>query len=303
MKKNTRANAVLVLSMVLNIGLIIYIFNIQQKASQYKIKAKSNELILAKYKGKVFTQKMMDFEMKRLSKDYNNKDYKKFILESWIKNNIYADKALKEGLIKDDYLKYWLDKQKIEMLASEYLNNRLKKEVKITEIEIKNEYTNNPFYKKRPERRKVRHILIRVPYNSTKEEIEKYRKKAKLIRDRILKGAEFSIMAESYSDDKFSRKKGGDLGFISKGMFSEEFDKAAFSLKENELSPIIATPVGFEIMRIEKIELSKRQSFESVKEDIKKNLEKKKREKIYKEIEKDVMGKNKKDYKIYDEKL
>ena len=57
--------------------------------------------------------------------------------------------------------------------------------------------------------------------------------KAKSIVKELDSGADFSELAKKYSDD-YTKKKGGDIGYISKDMKGPEFSEAAFSLKEDE---------------------------------------------------------------------
>jgi peptidyl-prolyl cis-trans isomerase SurA len=70
------------------------------------------------------------------------------------------------------------------------------------------------------------------------------------IRDRILKGERFSTMARIYSEDPGSATKGGELGFQGRGDFVAEFEAAAFSLKDGEISEVIETEYGFHIIQL-----------------------------------------------------
>ncbi|PIW69029.1 MAG: parvulin peptidyl-prolyl isomerase [Ignavibacteriales bacterium CG12_big_fil_rev_8_21_14_0_65_30_8] len=99
-----------------------------------------------------------------------------------------------------------------------------------------------------PEKVSIAHIY-RSP-EATKETINKYIKFAEDIKDSILKGADFGIMAKKYSEDPGSAVKGGDLGFVKKGVFYSQFESAAFALKVGEISPIIETPVGLHIIQL-----------------------------------------------------
>ena len=70
------------------------------------------------------------------------------------------------------------------------------------------------------------------------------------LRARILKGERFSTIARIYSEDPGSAKKGGELGFQGRGGFVPEFEAAAFSLKEGEISEVIETEYGFHIIQL-----------------------------------------------------
>ena len=99
-----------------------------------------------------------------------------------------------------------------------------------------------------PEKVHISHIF-RKP-EASKETIKKYYDFANAIRDSILNGADFAIMAKKYSEDPGSAVKGGDLGFVKKGVFYKQFEAAAFALKVGEISQITETPVGLHIIQL-----------------------------------------------------
>ena len=79
------------------------------------------------------------------------------------------------------------------------------------------------------------------------------------IQEQLQEGADFATLAESRSDGP-SGKKGGALGVIEPGQMHAIFQAAAFSLAEEEISPIIETPFGFHIIeRQELVEIHIRQ--------------------------------------------
>jgi peptidyl-prolyl cis-trans isomerase SurA len=70
------------------------------------------------------------------------------------------------------------------------------------------------------------------------------------LRERILKGEKFSMLAKLYSQDPGSASKGGELGFFGRGDMVKEFEAAAFALKPGEVSPIVETQYGFHILQL-----------------------------------------------------
>jgi peptidylprolyl isomerase len=78
------------------------------------------------------------------------------------------------------------------------------------------------------------------------------KKEARELADTVLKkalaGESFAALAETYSDSA-SAQKGGHIGEVAKGMTIPPFDHAAFRLKINEISPVIPTPAGFQIIK------------------------------------------------------
>jgi len=68
--------------------------------------------------------------------------------------------------------------------------------------------------------------------------------------ERIKNGEDFSKLAETYSEDPASSKRGGDLGLINRGDFVPEFEAAAFALKDGEISDIVQSQFGFHIIQM-----------------------------------------------------
>jgi parvulin-like peptidyl-prolyl isomerase len=71
---------------------------------------------------------------------------------------------------------------------------------------------------------------------------------AQEILDRIKKGESFAKLAQERSLDG-SRKRGGDLGYFSRGMMVKEFEKAAFALEKGQVSDIVKTQFGYHIIK------------------------------------------------------
>ena len=70
------------------------------------------------------------------------------------------------------------------------------------------------------------------------------------IRERIINGEKFSILARLYSQDPGSARKGGELGMASKSIFWPAFSDAAMALKPGIVSQIVETPDGFHIIEV-----------------------------------------------------
>jgi len=83
---------------------------------------------------------------------------------------------------------------------------------------------------------KASHILV------------KKRSEAAKILDELRAGADFRELAKKHSLCS-SGKKGGDLGFFTRGKMVKEFEKAAFSLAKGELSGLVKTEFGYHIIK------------------------------------------------------
>lgn len=70
------------------------------------------------------------------------------------------------------------------------------------------------------------------------------------VQKKLQAGEDFGELAKQYSDDKYSAKKNGDIGFFSRHRMVPEFENAAFKLKVGEISPIIKTNYGYHIIKV-----------------------------------------------------
>ena len=94
----------------------------------------------------------------------------------------------------------------------------------------------------------VGHIL-KTPSISDAEK-QRIRSRLEEFRQKVLDGSDFSVYAALYSDDKSTAKKGGELGYFTRGSMVPEFEGAAFNLKPGEVSPVIETKFGFHIIQM-----------------------------------------------------
>lgn len=95
------------------------------------------------------------------------------------------------------------------------------------------------------------HILFRVSQKASKAQIDSARDVAMKVYAQLVKGADFRAMSDKYSQDPGAVKRGGDIGWISKGQTVPEFEKAVFAMKKGEISKPVETPFGFHIIKLE----------------------------------------------------
>lgn len=103
-----------------------------------------------------------------------------------------------------------------------------------------------------------------LPYFSAEVEVAQIVRKAEInddqkeltkrelieIRDKILKGEDFSELAKRHSDDPSVTYNGGDMGWVGRGQMVPEYEATAFRLEKNEISQPFETEYGFHIMQL-----------------------------------------------------
>ena len=73
--------------------------------------------------------------------------------------------------------------------------------------------------------------------------------KAVEICERITEGQDFGSLAQQFSTDRGSGKRGGNLGEFGRGAMVKEFEKAAFALNVGEVSTPVKTKHGYHIIK------------------------------------------------------
>lgn len=144
----------------------------------------------------------------------------------------------------------------------------------ITDEEVKAFYEENKADLTVQEQVNASHILVK-----TEEE-------AQAIKEELATGADFAELAKEKSTDPSAKTNNGNLGLFAKGAMVPEFEQAAFSLEEGEISEPVKSQFGYHIILLHKKMPARQLPFEEVKEDIRKVIaEKKQQEKLLKYIE------------------
>jgi len=176
--------------------------------------------------------------------------------------------------IKDYFQKHQEEFRIPEHIKIQYLIFRpsdFEKNVSIKEEEIKNFYEKQKERFKTPKLIRLKEILIKVTPEDSPTKIEEKKKKAEGILEMAKKTKDFSSLAKKYSESE-TASKGGEIGWIEKGMLGEGIENILFSLKPGDLSGVLREKNGFYIFKIEEVINEKQKSFDEVKDQILKFL-------------------------------
>lgn len=89
------------------------------------------------------------------------------------------------------------------------------------------------------------------------------------LRKKVLGGADFMKVAE---ENRLDQEQQIDLGWFKRGEFMEEFEAIAFSMDENEISPVFTTQLGFHIAKVVGRRVPAPVPFEEAKEVVRTRL-------------------------------
>jgi peptidyl-prolyl cis-trans isomerase SurA len=91
--------------------------------------------------------------------------------------------------------------------------------------------------------------IVKTPAISETEKIS-VQQRLEDIRERVIRGENFSTFARMYSEDPGSALRGGEIGFTGRGELYPEFEVAAFALKPGEISAVVETEAGYHLIRM-----------------------------------------------------
>ena len=166
-----------------------------------------------------------------------------------------------------------VDLEYIELNLAEIIG-----EVEVDEEEARAYFDENPSRYRTDEERHARHILISVDADTDELQAENL---AKDLRQRLVAGELFEVLAAEYSDDSGSAAGGGDLGWVAPEDFVSEFDDSLYSLGPGELSEPVKTEFGFHIIRLEAIREGTQKTFAEVRNELLEEQRKRKGEEIF----------------------
>lgn len=135
-------------------------------------------------------------------------------------------------------------------MLSQQVEYQLTENIKVTPAEVAEYYAafDKDSLPEIPTQYEVSEIVVEPII--TEAERDRVRYELSELRERIIKGEKFSMLAKLYSQDPGSASKGGELGFFGRGDMVTEFEAAAFALKPGEVSPIVETQYGFHILQL-----------------------------------------------------
>ncbi len=142
------------------------------------------------------------------------------------------------------------------------------------------------------------HILISFQGSNGKIDSVAARAKIDTILTKARSDSDFAKLAEEYSQDPGSAKKGGDLGYFPRRTMVKNFDETAFNLKNiGDVSDVIKTRFGYHIIKL--TGKSPLPEFDKEKEDLTKMFKKNRYQAAYDALVDSL--KNKYNYKLNQE--
>ena len=134
------------------------------------------------------------------------------------------------------------------LLTQEVIHREMGNRIVIGHDEVKQYYDAHQKDFVRPEQVDLAEIFLDTQ-GKTPQEIEAIDQKANDYRNRIMKGEEFSEIAKRYSEGS-TKDKGGNLGTFERGQLSKQLEDIVFKMDKGQITDVIQTKTGFEILKV-----------------------------------------------------
>jgi len=135
------------------------------------------------------------------------------------------------------------------LLTQEVIRKEVGQRISISHVEVQKYYDEHQAEFVRPEQV----VLAEIVFNTegkTPDEVAAAQKKANDMHERLAKGdADFYQSAKRYSEAP-TAKQSGDLGTFERGMLAKQIEDVVFAMNKNQITDVIQTKTGFEILKV-----------------------------------------------------
>lgn len=207
-------------------------------------------------------------------------------------NNVLQDILTKQKMSMPDFLKNIAAEGKsIESVKKEIrsqivrmrlLRREVKDKIMVSDAEIGEYYDKHRQEYEGRESVRMKQLFLSLPPGADKTVKMKIKNNALQLREQIMKGESFDLLAAQYSQGP-AAALGGDVGFIEKGTIIPEVEAVAFNLPLNQMSEVIESSLGFYIIKVVDKKGAGLKPITMVREEIKSKIEDEKLDKKFDE--------------------
>jgi peptidyl-prolyl cis-trans isomerase D len=196
------------------------------------------------------------------------------------------DDQVTDAQIQAWYKSHQADYMKPEQVSVKYVEVNgadLPLQAPPSEDDLKKRYADERQRFVQPEQRLVSHILINVPTNATPEQQKAALGKAEKIAAEA-NPSDFAKLAQEDSQDLGSKRQGGDLGWLEKGVTNPAFDAAMFALQKGEISKPVLSSDGFHIIWLRDVRSGESKPFNEVRDQLVQEASSTERDRTYNDV-------------------
>ena len=199
-------------------------------------------------------------------------------------NKIESDEALQAALKQEGMTMADLRRQlERTMLVQQVQQVEIMQKLQVTDTEMKAYYEAHKNEFGTVPQITLREITVAVPVSAQGVNVaqdDEARAKAEEVRAKIIAGEPFARLAAEYSDSG-SKANGGLVGPLSRSDLSDELQKAIAGMKTGDVTPVLRTPRGYQIIKIETLQDTTTKSYDESRTEIADKIANEKRQGEY----------------------
>ena len=158
-----------------------------------------------------------------------------------------------------------------QLLTQELIRKEVGSKIIVSHEDIVKYYNEHKSEFVRPETVVLREIFVSTE-GKPEADIPALRKKADNLRDRVLNnGDDFGAMAKRYSDSPTAQQD-GELGVFQRSQLDAKIADKVFALNRNQMTDVLETKTGFEILQVRERYEAGEQPLEKVEPEISNKL-------------------------------
>jgi peptidyl-prolyl cis-trans isomerase C len=152
-------------------------------------------------------------------------------------------------------------------LSRSLIEKQISPTIQVSDDEVRAFYEGNPELFDAKEQVHARHIVFSASLEADAQTVAEARAKAEDARRRVLAGEDFAELARELSEGP-TAPEGGDLGFFVRGQTAPAFEAAAFALEPGGISPVVRSPFGLHVIKVEEKRPARRLPLDEVSENV-----------------------------------
>jgi len=216
---------------------------------------------------------------------YQTEEAKQKLLEQTVKFTLLSKEARKLGIHEKKDVARKIEEITNNIIIQELTKQEITDKITVTDAEMKAYYKKNQKEFIKPEKVKASLIMFAVGKDDPPNKKDSQMAKATAALKRLKAGEGFKAVAKEVSEDKRTKKRGGNTGFFSRGkrtkIYGDKFEDAAFSLNKGQLSGVVKGDKGLFIIKLEDKKPEVKQKLEEVKKRIERIIKQKKHKELY----------------------
>ena len=174
------------------------------------------------------------------------------LADLWVDYTLLATAAAEDSSLSVLDIEEFTEDVREDQVVYRFLDSAIKTDTSFTDQELEQLWANEgPGVEV-----KARHILIRPAADSgaaepTPQARQAARQQAEAVRVRAAGGEDFAALAAQATQEPGGKERGGDLGWFGRGRMMAQFEEAAFKLQPGQISPVVETPYGYHVIKVE----------------------------------------------------